>query len=73
MQYIPVLILDEDDTPFKTSMSLKSFLEEIENHTKNIRADPEDFFVQIGLEEYEDDYGHMMPIGQISFYVKKND
>lgn len=73
-EYIPILILDEDDTPKNDSMTLKEFLEIIDQYTKNIKdANPENIYVTIKANEYED-FGGVDPfiyIGEIAFSVKK--
>lgn len=73
-EYIPILILDEDDTPKNDSMTLKEFLEIIDRHTKNvIGANPENIYVTVKAQEYEDydTTDGFIYIGEISFSVKR--
>lgn len=72
MQYIPVLILDEDETPNHDSMTLKSFLEIIDFHINNRGVKPEEVFVKISTENYKDDAGFDIPLGQIEFFEKRD-
>jgi len=71
-RYIPILIIDEDDTMQHESMSLREFLEEIDSHVKNVDgATPDNVFVNLKTVEYEDDDFFELVMSQISFSVKK--
>lgn len=72
MHYIPVLILDEDETPNHDSMTLKSFLEIIDFHIKNRGVKPEEVFVKISSTTYEDDSSGDIAFGQIEFFEKRD-
>lgn len=72
-KYIPILILDEDDTPKNDSVSLRDFLETIDYHVKNVKgATPDNVFVHLKTVEYEDDDFFELAMAEISFSVKKD-
>jgi hypothetical protein len=71
-EYIPILIINEDDAPQKESMSLREFLEEIDRHVKNVEGATQDnVFVSLCSVDYDDDYFYEMTIAEIRFSVKK--
>lgn len=71
-EYIPIFVMDEDDTTRSESMSLREFLEEIDNHVKNADgANLDNVFVNVRTAYYEDDEFGEMTMGEISFSVKK--
>lgn len=71
-EYIPILIIDEDDTPQNESMSLREFLEEIDSHVKNIDgATLDNVFVNLKTMDYEDEDFYELTLAEISFSVKK--
>lgn len=73
-KYIPILIMDEDDTPKNYSMSLREFLETIDYHVKNVNgATPDNVFVNLTTVEYENDDFFELAMAEISFSVKKDD
>ena len=65
-----ILLLDEDDTT-DGKMSLKEFLEIIEQHRKNVKIDAENIFVTLTTEEEEDSYHGPISIGEIQFWAKQ--
>lgn len=71
-EYIPILIIDEDDTKQNESMSLREFLEEIDAHVKNVNgATLDNVFVKLNTVDYDDDDFYELSIAEISFSVKK--
>lgn len=70
-KYVPILIMDEDDTPSNNLMSLNDFLKDINFHVEAINAKLEDVFVKITTEDYEDFTGGNHSMGTIEFLVKK--
>lgn len=70
-QYIPILIMDEDDTSNHGALTLQEFLDVIEEHRSNAGVDPEDVFVKITTEEYDDEELGLTEMGTIEFLVKK--
>lgn len=73
-QYIPILILDEDDTTGRESMSLREFLEEIDSHVKNVEgATIDNVFVNLITTDYLDDEFFELSLAELTFSVKKDD
>lgn len=71
-EYIPIFIMDEDDTPLQESFTLREFLEEIDNHVKNVDgATPDNVYVTINKVDYEDDNVYELSIAEIKFSIKK--
>lgn len=71
-EYIPILILDEDDTPQNESYSLREFLDEIDRHVKNVNgATLDNVFVKLSRVDYDDDDFYELSMAEISFSVKK--
>lgn len=71
-EYVPILVIDEDDTPHNESMSLREFLEEIDRHVKNVEgATPDNVFVNIKNVIYDDDDFYELALAEINFSVKK--
>lgn len=62
--FIPILILDENETPTKTSMTLQRFLEIIEYHRANFGTNPNNVFVQIDVDDADE-------LAYVGFYVKR--
>lgn len=64
-EYIPILIIDEDDGNF----TLDEFLSVIQQHTEHHKD--KDIRVRITTETFEDDYHGDIEMGTLEFLVKK--
>lgn len=74
MKYIPILILDQDDTPLNDSMSLHEFLEEIHRHVANVDgATLDNVFVTLHTVEYEDENFYDSTFAEIQFSMRRDD
>lgn len=72
INYIPILIIDEDDTMQHESMSLREFLAEIDFHVNNVDgATLDNVFVNLRTVEYEDEDFHELTMAEINFSFKK--
>lgn len=72
MKYEPILILDEDDTPWNDLLSLKEFYDMINYHIESFNEKPENVFIRISTQVYDEDTVDSVDIGQILFLVKKD-
>lgn len=71
-EYIPILIIDEDDTTQVESMSLREFLAEIDAHVNNVeKATLDNTFINLRTAMYEDDEFGELSMAEIRFLVKK--
>jgi hypothetical protein len=71
-EYIPILIIDQDDTSQNETMTLREFLAEIDFHVNNVEgATLDNVFVKLDTVDYEDEDFYEISIAEIRFSVKK--
>lgn len=71
-KFIPILILDEDDTKTSKSFSVRDLLEEIDFHINNVDgATYDNIYLNITTHEYETDDGWDEMIGEVQFSIEK--
>lgn len=71
-EYVPLLILDDEDTPQNESMSLREFLTEIDLHVNNVNgATPDNVFVNLKITDYDDDEFYELSFAELIFSMKK--
>lgn len=70
-KYIPILILDNDDTPTSEAMSLTEFIAIIDQHVKNCNANPDEVYVTLNAQIFEDEDFFEEAFAEIQFSVRK--
>lgn len=66
-----ILILDSDDMNTEDGLSLKEFIEIINQHVANVNVNPDEVFVKLRIVDYEDDDFFECSVPEILFLARK--